>query len=165
MLLAGGMVLGDAMSDQPDPSKPGHGILVLIADGLGGILKSANASTWVVAIVFCGLMWLIGNFVSHTVSAIMLIPVVAEVGCLLANGDCAAGHTKLLVMLTTMIDSGAMALPVSSFPNAQMYSETDKHGRQILAGSDFIKTGFLVGLLEVGVVISGGYFLMLAVGL
>jgi hypothetical protein len=54
MLIAGGMVLGGVMSDLPDPSK--HGILVIISDGPGGIMKSSNASTWLVAIVFCGLL-------------------------------------------------------------------------------------------------------------
>jgi len=110
MLLAGGMVLGDAMSDQ---------LLCLVANTITDLVHGQGV--WVIALTFVTLMWIIGNFISHTVSAIILIPVVASVAQV--SG---VGHTLLLVMTTTLIDSGAMGLPVSSFPNAQVLSFTTK---------------------------------------
>jgi len=112
----------------------------------------------VVALAFVALMWVVGNFISHTVSAIIILPVVKSVAEALPG----SGSLELLVMTTVLVDSGAMGLPVSSFPNAQMYSEQDRHGKPFLDGADFMKTGFLIGILEVGVIISMTYFISLA---
>jgi phosphate transporter len=166
MLLAGGMVLGDAISDPEDPTdskSPARGLLVLIANNLSKVVEGAPVMA--VNAAFSTLMFIVGNFVSHTVSAIILVPVIWGVGTNLGNGDPLAGHAPLLVMSATLIDSGAMGLPVSSFPNAQMYSETDKHGKAYLTGTDFMKTGFLIGILETAFLTSVGYYILLGFGL
>lgn len=59
---------------------------------------------------------------SHTVAALVVLPIVCSVGCALGNGDCVTGHYQLLAMGALLVDSAAMGLPVSSFPNAQIYS-------------------------------------------
>lgn len=51
----------------------------------------------------------------------ILSQVIAQVGCTLGNGDCDSGHFAMLVFGCVLIDSGAMALPVTSFPNAQCF--------------------------------------------
>jgi len=59
-----------------------------------------------------------------------------------------------------MVDSGAMGLPVTSFPNAQCYSIKDKTGTQFLTAMDYVKTGFPIGVLEVALMMCVGYFLL-----
>jgi len=50
-----------------------------------------------------------------------------------------------------------MALPVTSFPNAQSFAAYDARDQRILSTSDFIKAGALTGVLQLA--------LMLLVGL
>lgn len=71
---------------------------------------------------FSVFIWLFANFMSHTVAALVVIPIVCSVGCALGSGDCAKGHYQLLALGALLMDSTAMGLPVSSFPNAQMFA-------------------------------------------
>jgi len=139
MLLAGGIALGDGIKSS--------GLLELMATGLADLVK--HSDQWVVALAFSCFIWLFGNFISHTVAAIIVLPVIATVGCQLGMGDCEKGNFAMLVIVSVFIDSGAMGLPVASFPNAQCYSLKDKRGNQYLTTMDFVKTGFLIGLLEI----------------
>jgi phosphate transporter len=59
-----------------------------------------------------------------------------------------------------MVDSGAMGLPVTSFPNAQCYSLKDKRGTPYLTAMDYVKTGFPVGILEVILMMTVAYWLL-----
>lgn len=63
-----------------------------------------------------------------------------------------AGHPKLLVILCAFMTSGAMGLPVSSFPNANSMAvgvacgSGKPHGKGnsamgLLRNSDFVRTG------------------------
>lgn len=154
MLLGGGLVMGHTIGDS--------GLLQIIADAIHNAVH--GQPTWVVFTAFAFLLWFFGNFVSHTVAAIIVLPVVAQVGCELAD-TCQEGHMRLLVMGAVMIDSCAMALPVSSFPNAQVFSETDRLGKQFITTFDFVKTGFLIGIFEFALLISLGYGLGIAFNL
>ncbi len=78
-----------------------------------------------------------------------MLPLIASIGCNMGDGDCdkgnsiyllqssfivvlinqsiylsllSQGHYRMLVIGSVLLDSGAMALPVSSFPNAQTFS-------------------------------------------
>ena len=53
----------------------------------------------------------ISNVLSSTMCAIICYPVIVRVGVTL-------GHPKLVGMTCCILTSGAMGLPVSSFPNA-----------------------------------------------
>lgn len=151
ILLGGGLVLGEAIQ--------GSSLLSIIAKGISKIVSGQHP--WVIMFAFSFMMWLFGNFISHTVAAIIILPVVAEVACSV-DGGCNAGHMRLLVMSATLINSCAMALPVASFPNAQTFSESNKDGIQYLQTSDYIKTGFAIGIIENIFLISIGYGLQLA---
>jgi len=150
MLLAGGIALGDAIKSS--------GLLQLMTNGLADLVRDSNL--WVICFAFVAFIWLFGNFISHTVAAIIVLPVIASVGCEIGQGDCRVGHFALLVLACVMVDSGAMGLPVTSFPNAQCYSLKDKRGTPYLTAMDYVKTGFPVGILEVILMMTVAYWLL-----
>jgi len=153
LLLAGGLVLGNAISLST--------LLMTIADSISTLVS--DVSIWVVLLAFGSLTWLFGNFVSHTVAAEIILPVVASVGASLAQHHGGKSYAAFLVVGSVLLDSGAMGLPVSSFPNVQAFALMDPQGKQFLETKDFIKTGFLIGLIELVLLLSLGYGLLLAV--
>jgi hypothetical protein len=52
--------------------------------------------------------WLFANFISHTVAAIIVMPVVVSVGCELGGGDCQLGHFRLLALGSLYMNCSAM---------------------------------------------------------
>jgi len=147
MLLAGGIALGGCIKSS--------GLLDLMAHGLANAVKSQGL--WVITLSFTLFIWSFANFISHTVAALIVLPVVANVGARIGGGT----HIVLLVMSAVLIDSGAMALPVTSFPNAQVYSLKDENDSQFVLTTDYVKTGFILGLIEVVLMMGFGYFLLL----
>lgn len=99
--------------------------------------------------------WFFSNFISHTVAAAIIMPVIASSG----------SHPQLAVLLATLLDSGACALPISGFPNALALSQKDSQGRPFLATTDYLKTGVPVGLMVILLVNSVGNFLALMMGM
>jgi len=69
-------------------------------------------SIYGVLVVFAALVFVVATFISHTVAALIILPLVASVG---QNMD--EPHPNLLVMGTVLMASGAMGLPTSGFPN------------------------------------------------
>ena len=65
-------------------------------------------SLWQICATFCALVLVCTTFVSHTVGAMVILPVVASVGTHLSQP-----HPQLLVMATALMCSCAMGLPVS----------------------------------------------------
>lgn len=154
LLLAGGLVLGYSITQSQ--------LLDVIATSLGSVVS--KLSIWVVLLSFSFLTWLFGNFVSHTVAAEIILPVVYAVGSSLAETT-GVDHRVLLVCGAVILDSGAMGLPVSSFPNVQAFAVVDSSGKQYLTTRDFIINGFTVGLIEVCLLMSLGYGLLLGLHL
>lgn len=146
-LVAGGIALGAAVQSST--------LLALVAGNLHFVLR--HSSLWQVFAVFSVFMSLVSNAISHTVSALIVLPVIAEVGA-------SVGHPRLLVMGAVLACSGAMALPVSSFPNMASVSVENETGKRYLHASDVIKLGTPMTLISATVVISFGYVLMLAMG-
>lgn len=122
MLLAGGNVLGYAV----ESSK----LLSMVS----GLLENLPQNTFVLVVVCGFIMMIAGSFVSHTVAALILLNLFAEVGSFV-------GHPKLLIMTSVIVCSGAMPLPVSSFPNLNAISLCDKNGNSYLKTVDFLKVG------------------------
>jgi len=150
MLLAGGLALGNAIESS--------GLLAIIANSIADLVKDSNE--WTVLMTFATFIWVFGNFISHTVAAIIVLPVVAKVGCQMGAGNCMAGHYRLLILGSVFMDSGAMSLPVASFPNAQAFSLLDKDGNRYLSTMDFLKNGIMLGILESLLLMSVGYGLL-----
>jgi len=159
ILIGGGMALGLVMQR----SFLLEIVSLVIQSSLSG------ASLWTFMLAFAVFMALVANFVSSTVAAIIVLPVVAEVG----KG---VGHPGGMIIAAVLMDSAAMALPVSSFPNANSFAvqrrprtphDGDVEDPQRAAGKaqsmtyleteDFVVTGGLVTLAALALVMTMGY--------
>lgn len=103
ILAAGGLSLGKAVSSS--------GLLETIAQkitvGIDGM------SFYAVLVIFAALILVVATFISHTVAAIIILPVMLEIGKTLGEQP----RPDLLVMVGALMCSAAMGLPTSGFPN------------------------------------------------
>lgn len=102
ILAAGGLALGKAVSSS--------GLLETIASSLSSRLE--NLSLYGVLVAFAAMILVVASFISHTVAALIILPLVKEVGAGMAEP-----RPNLLVMGSVLMCSAAMALPTSGFPN------------------------------------------------
>lgn len=102
ILAAGGLALGKAVNS----SGLLHTIAAAITQRVDGL------SLYAVLLVFTGLILVVATFISHTVAALIVLPLVQTVGQGMAEP-----HPNLLVMGSVLMCSAAMGLPTSGFPN------------------------------------------------
>ena len=102
ILAAGGLSLGKAVNSS--------GLLQTIANAITASV--GGLSLYSVLVVFACLILVVATFISHTVAALIILPLVASVG----NGM-EEPHPNLLVMGGALMCSAAMGLPTSGFPN------------------------------------------------
>jgi phosphate transporter len=102
ILAAGGLALGKAVNS----SGLLHSLAGSITDKVEGL------SLYGVLVAFAGLILVVATFISHTVAALIFLPLVREVGQRMAEP-----HPNLLVMGSVLMCSAAMGLPTSGFPN------------------------------------------------
>ena len=102
ILAAGGLSLGKAVSSS--------GLLHTIAKGITD--KVEHLSIYGVLVVFAALVLVVATFISHTVAALIILPLVQQVGQGMKEP-----HPNLLVMGAALMCSAAMGLPTSGFPN------------------------------------------------
>mmetsp|Transcript_43046 Transcript_43046/g.98688 ORF Transcript_43046/g.98688 Transcript_43046/m.98688 type:complete len:124 (-) Transcript_43046:206-577(-) len=95
---------------------------------------------------------LITTFFSHTVAAIVIMPLAASMG---ASG----GVSAQVVFCCALTCSAAMALPMSSFPNVNSLLAEDDYGRTYVRATDFVLVGFPAQLLVTFIVMTLGYFM------
>lgn len=145
MLLMGGNILGYAVESSQ--------LLQLMA----GILEALPPHTFVLSLVSCLMMMIAGSFVSHTVAALILLSLSAKVGE-------SVGHPELMIMTSIIMCSGAMPLPMSSFPNLNAISLEDANGVPYLKTLDFIMVGVPQTLIAFVFSNSITYGMSLAVG-
>jgi phosphate transporter len=86
------------------------GVLARLAEWIQH--ETAAFTLWGIVAVFCALILVCTTFISHTVGAMVILPVVQTVGMSLPEP-----HPRLLVMATALMCSGAMGLPVSGAPS------------------------------------------------
>lgn len=102
ILAAGGLALGKAVTSS--------GLLHTIA---GSITKEVEGmSLYGILVVFASLILVVATFISHTVAALIILPLVFSVGTSMEDP-----HPNLLVMGSALMCSAAMGLPTSGFPN------------------------------------------------
>lgn len=70
MLAMGGLALGEAVTSS--------GLLLTIARGVSEAVDGLN--TWLVLCIFCALVLVATTFISHTVGAMVILPIVQTVG-------------------------------------------------------------------------------------
>ena len=103
ILAAGGLCLGKAVTSS--------GLLHTIASP-GITARVEHLSLYSVLLVFCALILVIATFISHTVAALIILPLVRQIGVSMEDP-----HPNLLVMASALMCSVAMGLPTSGFPN------------------------------------------------
>lgn len=102
ILAAGGLSLGKAVKSS--------GLLDTVAIAISH--RVDGMSLYGVLVVFSCLILVIATFISHTVAALIILPLVYDVGASMEEP-----HPNLLVMAGVLMCSAAMALPTSGFPN------------------------------------------------
>jgi len=109
ILAAGGLSLGKAVRSS--------GLLHTLAEIVSE--KVEGMSLYGVLVVFSTLILVIATFISHTVAALIFLPLVFDVGAAMDQP-----HPNLLVMGGVLMCSAAMGLPTSGFPNMSKFSIT-----------------------------------------
>jgi len=151
VLAAGGLSLGKAVASS--------GLLHTIANRITDQVE--GMSLYSVLVVFSILILVFATFISHTVAALIILPLVRQVG---ANMD--EPHPNLLVMGSALMCSAAMGLPTSGFPNmTAIMMEDSQTGQRYLRVSHFISRGIPASVVTTVVILTIGYGLMLAAGL
>jgi phosphate transporter len=102
ILAAGGLCLGKAVASS--------GLLQTIATAITDSVS--HLSIYGVLVVFASLILVVATFISHTVAALIILPLVQQVGVGMKEP-----HPNLLVMGSALMCSAAMGLPTSGFPN------------------------------------------------
>lgn len=150
ILAMGGIALGKAVESS--------GLLYTIALGISDHVM--GLSTFEVLLIFCCLVLVIATFISHTVAALIVLPIVAKIGAQLTDPN-----PRLLVMGTAFVCSAAMGLPVSGFPNMTAISQENIMGEPYLKTKDFLKNGVPCSILIMLCIVTLGYLLMMLVGI
>ncbi|KAG5920309.1 hypothetical protein E4U42_006235 [Claviceps africana] len=150
ILAAGGLSLGKAVRS----SGLLHELAEIVSKNVEGM------SLYVVLVVFSALILVIATFISHTVAALIFLPLVFDVGTSMDQP-----HPNLLVMAGVLMCSAAMGLPTSGFPNMTAIMKEDATGQRYLRVRHFISRGIPSSILTLIVVITLGYGIMQVAGL
>ncbi|KAJ1655750.1 low-affinity phosphate transporter, partial [Dispira simplex] len=141
VLAMGGIALGRAVKSS--------GLLLAIAVMIKHTIQ--DYSFYAIFVIFNILMLIIATFISHTVAAFIILPVVKSVGDSLPDN-----HSRLLVFGSVLMCSGAMGLPVSGFPNMTAIMMEDETGKPYLTTKDFLVAGIPSSVIAFGLIITMG---------
>jgi len=141
-MVAGGFALGVALQDT----------------GLAThLIETIPFNTWppVIMIVGSGILcYAMANFISHTATANLLVPILAVAGTSCAANLAAFGGVSTLLIGVALGSSLAMVLPISTPPNALA------HATGLIEQKQMVRTGLIMGVC--GLVI--GYIMLIFVG-
>lgn len=141
-MVAGGFALGEGMS------KTG------LADNL---VNAIPFDTWPTLVVLVGgglICWLLSQFISNSAATALMVPIMVAVGKGMQNSLGEYGGICTLLVGVAMSASFAMALPISTPPNAIAYSTG------LIKTSQMFKVGVLVGVISLVL----GYVLIITMG-
>lgn len=141
-MVAGGFALGVALNEvglaqhliQTIPFETWSPILMLIGSGL--------------------ICYLMANFISHTATAALLIPILAVAGISMQENLAVLGGVSTLLIGIAIGSSLAMVLPISTPPNALA------HATGLIAQKDMEEVGLIIGLI--GLLL--GYIMLIFLG-
>ncbi|KAI7870409.1 SPX domain-containing protein [Spinellus fusiger] len=150
VLAMGGIALGKSVESS--------GLLKTIAEYIETLVTGMTA--FQVLFVFSCLVLVIATFISHTVAALIVLPIVAEVGSRMEDPK-----PRMLVMGTAFMCSAAMGLPVSGFPNMNAIAQENELGQPYLTTKDFILNGVPSSVFAMLCVTTLGYLIMTLIGL
>jgi sodium-dependent dicarboxylate transporter 2/3/5 len=141
-MVAGGFALGVALQDT----------------GLAKhLIATIPFNTWPPILMILGsglLCYAMANFISHTATANLLIPILALAGMSAAENLAPLGGVSTLLIGVALGSSLAMLLPISTPPNALA------HSTGLIEQKEMMKVGIIMGLL--GLVL--GYAILIVVG-
>eukprot|EP00771_Trimastix_marina_P000665 gnl/Trimastix_PCT/1687.p1 GENE.gnl/Trimastix_PCT/1687~~gnl/Trimastix_PCT/1687.p1 ORF type:complete len:817 (-),score=273.82 gnl/Trimastix_PCT/1687:231-2681(-) len=140
LLIMGGNALGEAVKSS--------NLLHMFSSFLSGVMQ--GWPMWCVLAIFVLVITVVATFISHTVCALILLPVVAQT--ILSSST--PGSMPLIVVGSALACSGPMLLPASSFPNVCTISVEDEESRSYLTTLDFLKAGALPTLLPIAGIVS-----------
>lgn len=123
-------------------------------------------------VVFVPLIAVVTSLISHTVGALILLPIVASAACAGAGADvggdvgaCDIARRRALVLSSAFMCSASMALPVSSFPNVASLSVADPAtGEAYLRAHHLLPVGTLMTAAAVVVVVVIAFPWIVALG-
>eukprot|EP00457_Paulinella_chromatophora_P003041 gb/GEZN01003046.1/.p1 GENE.gb/GEZN01003046.1/~~gb/GEZN01003046.1/.p1 ORF type:complete len:721 (+),score=71.83 gb/GEZN01003046.1/:87-2249(+) len=143
ILVGSGNVLGKVISSSQ--------LLKIISDSAAPLLQSLTA--WLATVCVLVLVFVVSTFVSHTVSAMMLTPVIVSLGQRL-------GNLHPMVMTSTLMMSGTMSLPMSSFPNVNSLLVVDDYGKPYIHPMDYLQHGSVIAVTILVLLSTVGYALI-----
>lgn len=145
------------------------GVLWMVAGGfaLGVALKETGLAThliasipfttWppVVVIIGSGLIcYAMANFISHTATANLLVPILAVAGGSMAAELAPLGGVTTLLIGVAIASSVGMILPISTPPNAMA------HATGLIQQKDMVKVGVIMGVVSLVL----GYTMLIILG-
>lgn len=145
VLAMGGTALGKAVASS--------GLLATIAVTIEKEVE--GFSLFGVTLTFGLLILTMATFVSHTVAALIVIPLVSEIGNKMSDP-----HPRMLIMASALLCSAAMGLPTSGFPNVTAICMTDEFGKPYLTVNTFITRGVPSSVIAYVIIVSVGYGIM-----
>ncbi|SPC66321.1 probable PHO91 - similarity to Pho87p and Pho90p [Ustilago sp. UG-2017b] len=144
-LAMGGIALGKAVTSS--------GLLESLDDLIQEMVK--ELALWQILIALLSIGLVVATFISHTIAAVLLVPIAAQVGESLQTP-----HPRLLIMATTLVASAAMGLPVSGYPNQIAVSMEDDLGDRYVTVKDFLSVGLPASVVATLIVGSVGVVIM-----
>ena len=147
ILAMGGLVLGDVVKES--------GLLDVVAEQIAESIEDRDLSLWKTACIFTSLILVCTTFISHTVGAIVVLPIAKAVGQRMVPD-----HAKELVFIGALACSAAMGLPVSGFPNMTAVSVEDNVGNRFLSTNDFIRYAVPASIFSWCVIVTLAYALI-----
>ena len=151
ILAAGGLSLGKAVKSS--------GLLNTLAEHITPHVE--HLSLYGMLVAFAVIILIVATFISHTVAALIFLPLVQSVGEGMPHP-----HPNLLVMGSVLMCGAAMGLPTSGFPNmTAIMMEDSQTGQRYLQVKHFITRGVPASIITFIVVITIGYGLMLLANL
>ncbi|KAH0790318.1 Sodium:sulfate symporter transmembrane region family protein [Histomonas meleagridis] len=147
-LVMGGNALGTVVEQSQ--------LLRIVSNLLRDLL--GNTSLWVSLLIIDVFVLIINIFISHTVSATILLPLICDFSM---NEP----HFRLFAMQANMATTASQILPVSSFPNLCCVSLQDRNGKEYLKTADILKSGSIATVISFVCIISIQYGIGYAYGL
>lgn len=121
------------------------------------LIEAVPFASWSPLLVIIGsglLCYLMANFISHTATAALFIPILAIAGSTMTEQLAAFGGVSTLLIGVAICSSVAMVLPISTPPNALADATGFIHQK------DMVKTGLIMG--SVGLLL--GYLVLIFCG-
>ena len=121
------------------------------------IIEAIPFATWPPAAMIIGsglLCYAMANFISHTATAALLVPILAIVGTSMKDVLLPLGGVETLLIGVAIGSSLAMILPISTPPNALA------HATGMIEQKDMVKIGVLMGVIG----LSLGYLMLILLG-